>query len=629
MKQIFFIATLITLIFISSAQAAKWAILVGIDDYENPEINDQKCAVADVTEFKKALIEVGEFEPDNIFLMTDESKGEERPTNTNILYKVGTLANIMEPQDTFIFYFSGHGMMRDGKAFLLSINADPRSADTLELSGVPMDKLRERMNKIKARQVLFIVDACRNDPEAGRGDKDNLLTDDFAKNVRAMPGSNNSGVPSATATLYSCSEGERAYEYHEKGQGVFSYFLVKGLRGDKATDSDGNITVNLLADYTQREVAKWAKRKNKKQTPWLIQEGAGKIVIAQISLTSQLELSTRPAGAMIYIDQIPYGITPKTVEIDIGIQKEKELEVALVLDGYKTEIASVTARRGGKSKWTGIELEPVEVGNNKPAIDLEAELLEALQSAKQSRQGAEQSMQELKEEIDKTYEILRKYESEHTTFGKTVYIATLMMGSDDRDLMNAITRLNAIIRVKEFMPQDEQHNAQTKAEEAKLLLPQLMKRIQTAFHIGTPLRIDTNNTALSPSEKALTKRINAWADAWQDGVGKNETELEDALDYYLSFYADDMRCSRWVTIDGKLYPSGDLTKNPLRIRMKRLWPKYNNIRVNIVPFGHDYLVIKSVEYTYRREFTYRSEVEIQYWRNINGDWVITHENWIH
>ncbi len=218
MKRTFFIATLITLTFIGSAQAEKWAILVGINDYENPDINDLKCAVADVTTFKKTLVEVGEFKDDNIFLMTDKSRGEKRPTNINILFSVESLARQMKPQDTFIFYFSGHGIMRGDKAFLLSINAVKWSVRTLKLSSVPMDELKASMSKIKARQVLFIVDACRNDPGAGKGDKDNLLTDDFAKNVRAMPGSDSSGFPSATATLYACSKGERAYEYHDKKQ---------------------------------------------------------------------------------------------------------------------------------------------------------------------------------------------------------------------------------------------------------------------------------------------------------------------------------------------------------------------------------------------------------------------------
>jgi len=207
--------------------------LVGINAYENREINDLECAVADVTAFQKALVEVGEFEPDNIFLMTDNSKGEKRPTNTNILYSVGLLAKRIKPQDTFIFHFSGHGMMREGKGFLLSINADPRDIDTLEMSSVPMEKLRKRMSKIKAHQVLFIIDACRNDPSRGRGDEDNLLTDDFAKGIRRiMASSGVSGVPAATATLYSCSEGERAYEYYDRTYAVlkevYFYYVFDG-----------------------------------------------------------------------------------------------------------------------------------------------------------------------------------------------------------------------------------------------------------------------------------------------------------------------------------------------------------------------------------------------------------------
>jgi len=314
-----------------------------------------------VTTFKKALVEVGEFVPDNIFLMTDKSKGEKRPTNTNILFSVESLARLMKPQDTFIFYFSGHGMMRDGKAFLLSINADKRSVRTLKLSGVPMDELRASMSKIKARQVLFIVDACRNDPDAGKGDEDNLLTDDFARNVRAMPGSDNSGFPSATATLYSCSKGERAYEYHDKKQGVFSYFLVKGLRGE-AVDSDGNITFNSLADYTQKEVTKWARARNKKQTPWPILEGRARIVLleTEISPIAWLEISSHPAGAAIYIDEIFYGKTAKSVEIDLGIHKTKKVEVALVLDGYKSKIKPMALQRGKRSKWTNVKLSRID-----------------------------------------------------------------------------------------------------------------------------------------------------------------------------------------------------------------------------------------------------------------------------
>jgi len=363
MKRTFFITTLITLIFIAPAQADKWALLVGINNYEHPEVIDLQYAVADVKAFKKALEDVGGFKSDKIILMTDESRREKRPANTNILFQVESLAGRINPQDTFIFYFSGHGIMRKGRAFLMSINVDPRSLGTLELSGVPMEKLRENLSKLNARQILFIIDACRNDPGRGKGGKDNLLTDDFAKGIRVKPRAADSGLPSATATLYACSKGERAYEYYDKQQGAFSYFLVEGLRG-KAADSDGNITVNGLAYHTQKEVAKWGKASKKKQTPWLVQEGAGKIILAradqgdvvEVKTTARLEVSSNPAGARIYIDDTFYGETPKTIECDLGRLKEKEIEIALELSGHKTKVLKRTVRRSGKYRLPKINL---------------------------------------------------------------------------------------------------------------------------------------------------------------------------------------------------------------------------------------------------------------------------------
>ena len=40
-----------------------------------------------------------------------------------------------------------------------------------------------------------------------------------------------SAQPSVTVTRYACSIGERAYEWAEKKHGVFSYYLMEGLRG--------------------------------------------------------------------------------------------------------------------------------------------------------------------------------------------------------------------------------------------------------------------------------------------------------------------------------------------------------------------------------------------------------------
>ena len=47
-----------------------------------------------------------------------------KPTNINIVKRLGILAQQVKPEDTFIFYFSGHGIVNDGSSFLLVANVD-------------------------------------------------------------------------------------------------------------------------------------------------------------------------------------------------------------------------------------------------------------------------------------------------------------------------------------------------------------------------------------------------------------------------------------------------------------------------------------------------------------------------
>jgi len=126
------------------------------------------------------------------------------------------------------------------------------------MSAVPLGRVSKILSSVKAQQLLTVVDACRNNPETGRSDADNVLTDDFSKGFKIRRSSSNGGQPSVSATLYACNVGERAYEWTEKGHGVFSYY------------------------FTQSNVVEWAETyRNKKQTPWLSLQGGAKLVLAE------------------------------------------------------------------------------------------------------------------------------------------------------------------------------------------------------------------------------------------------------------------------------------------------------------------------------------------------------------
>ena len=277
MKQLLALLLLIILVALPS-WAEKWALLVGINDYPN-DISPLRYCVADVEAFRQALINVAGFKEDKIFLMTDQMRGQMEPTNINVIKRLGILSKQIKADDTFVFYFSGHGIVNDESSFLLAANSDTATVDTLELSAIPLDRVSKILSTVKAQQLLTVIDACRNNPEAGRSDQDNLLSDNFTRGFKIRRSSRNSGTPSVSATLYACNVGERAYEWAEKGHGVFSYYLLEGLNGE-AVNSQGEVTVTGLAEYTQSNVVKWAEEfRGKKQTPWLSLQGGAKLIL--------------------------------------------------------------------------------------------------------------------------------------------------------------------------------------------------------------------------------------------------------------------------------------------------------------------------------------------------------------
>jgi len=243
----------------TSQAADKWALLVGINSYQN-DISTLKFCISDVEAFRQALVDVAGFKSEKIYLMTDQMTGQNQPNHINIIKRLGILANRIQPDDTFVFYFSGHGISRDGQSFLLATNSDSTTDDTLEVSAVSLRKVSQIVSRIKAQQLLTIIDACRNNPNTGRGDQDNLLSDEFTRGIRIKRASDGSGKPNVSATLYACNVGERAYEWAE---------------------NKGEVTITGLAEYTQEKVMNWAEEfRGKKQTPWLSLQGGAKLVLA-------------------------------------------------------------------------------------------------------------------------------------------------------------------------------------------------------------------------------------------------------------------------------------------------------------------------------------------------------------
>ena len=217
-----------------------WALLVGIQHYDSDQISPLRFAIQDIQALAETLSDpqLVAFPAQQVITMPSSDSGPLRPSHDNVLEQLERLREKVQPQDTFIFYFAGHGIRQGKDDFLLSVNANLRSLRSVQRTAIPLTEVRDICQEIPARRKLIILDACRNDPQMGRGLGDNLLQADFARNIRLQPTSAAVTAPEVAATLWACSVGERAYEWPEKQHGVFSHYLLQGLKGE-AVDHHG------------------------------------------------------------------------------------------------------------------------------------------------------------------------------------------------------------------------------------------------------------------------------------------------------------------------------------------------------------------------------------------------------
>lgn len=235
------------------ASAKRWALVVGVDAYDDEQITGLRGAANDARSLAAALTAHAGFPADQVVLLATDEPSARLPTRGNILQRLSNLASVVPKDGLLLVSFSGHGIERNAQAFLLP--SDARAANDvalLEETAISVTRRRDRIRATGVGQVIVLLDACRNDPVGGRADSTNALSTAYTRGFNFDVA--NKEVQ-AFATIYATSMGDRAYEYTEKRQGYFTWAVVEGLRG-AAAGTDGRVTLAGLVRYVQEAVPK-------------------------------------------------------------------------------------------------------------------------------------------------------------------------------------------------------------------------------------------------------------------------------------------------------------------------------------------------------------------------------------
>jgi hypothetical protein len=244
-----------------------WAVLVGVNEYEDGANYGQlHVCVKDVEAIRDQLV-ANDFDPARIRLLTDETS--ELPTRDNILVALKAVADATEPDDLLLFYYSGHGDEVSGESYLVA-----RNGRRLVLSdtAVRLSRVKEIVEDAPARAKVIILDACHSGADIG-GKGPRPMTAEFIRRVFEEA--------EGLAVLASCKQGQLSYEWRENERSVFTHYLLEGLSGAADRDEKGFVTVQDASRHVTNGVKLWASQRNVGQTPTLQYAVAGDIILVQ------------------------------------------------------------------------------------------------------------------------------------------------------------------------------------------------------------------------------------------------------------------------------------------------------------------------------------------------------------
>ena len=327
----------------------KLAVLVGINEYADSSINRLNFSVKDIQDFYGVLIdsEKGKYEDKNIKVLCDTNA--EKPTRNNILSKLTTVSRSANPEDSILFYFSGHGAEIEGKPYLLCSDS---YRNTIEQTALQNELIRKTMESSLARVKTIVIDACHSGVLKGIK-ASGIMTKSFFESF--FP------PPEGFVVLSSCKLGECSHEWAEKEHGVFSYFLLEGLRGGADRDKDGIITITDAYTYTSENVRRWAFQKGLEQNPILDAKISGDIPLVFVERRLEKEkLIDKSIISKIFLKSRLSEVSPRALAEGMCghlLQFFEADEIGIKGEKYEFPCGVISPRWGGEEHWVEISFE--------------------------------------------------------------------------------------------------------------------------------------------------------------------------------------------------------------------------------------------------------------------------------
>ena len=227
------------------------AVVIGNKDYASG-IPTVQYALNDAKLMKQYLIKTFGLDENNILYRENADLtefidlfGTADSVETSQVYKLAK----SKKADAVYIYYSGHGIpgLSDKKGYLAPVSLKKFNP---EATGYALDTLYRNLTKLKdagVKKVVLILDSCfSGDSAAG------MLIENVSPIMAKVQ---NELAAAEIGTVFLATTGDSyAAWYKDVGQGLFTYFLLKGLGGDADIDKDKTVTLAEMQEYLGQAV---------------------------------------------------------------------------------------------------------------------------------------------------------------------------------------------------------------------------------------------------------------------------------------------------------------------------------------------------------------------------------------
>ncbi len=240
---------------VGAARAQHWAVVIGVSSYADSRIPSLRYAAADAKAFYDWLVSGagGRYAPSHVRLLLNESA-----TAANIKESLFSWLKQAIEEDVVVIYFSGHGSpdSPDTPQNLYLLPHDSRY-DAISSTGFPMWDVETALKRfVKAKRVVVLADACHSGGVGAGFDMARRAVGDQQPNRIAAGLQGLASVGDGIVVISASDDRQLSVESAKfgGGHGVFTHYLLEGLKGAADYNKDGTVTLGELIPYLSENV---------------------------------------------------------------------------------------------------------------------------------------------------------------------------------------------------------------------------------------------------------------------------------------------------------------------------------------------------------------------------------------